>query len=156
MARIKCVCGNRMSNSDAPSKNILNVFKRTDVKSALKETPNISLFDFETSQTENFEYWYCTECKRVHVVEKIPNGKVIRRYKNINEKESVPQETKEQIYVYSATELYDLEEENFKITLAEVIEQSGEKHLYYLTPDKKSVFRKTNELYGFKVYENEK
>lgn len=64
-------------------------------------------------------------------------------------------ENTEAIYVFSATDIYDAEEDSFKITLSDFIEQKGQEHLYYLTADGNNVFRKTENHFGTLVYEKE-
>lgn len=156
MSKLKCTCGNGMSNSDVPSINIIRVFKEANIKLALDETPNVTLFDYETSDGDGFEYWYCQDCKRVHVVENIPNGTVVRRYQLADSEEEASIDGMEAIYVFSATEIYDAEEESFDLTLGNYIEQNGESHVFYVDNLKEKVYKKTEETNGRLVYKIEK
>ncbi len=151
MARLKCTCGAGMSNSDVPSNNILSVFNASDIDLTLKNTPSISLFDYETSRDNNYEYWRCSVCKRVHVVENVPNGIVVTVFKVSGKKEVVSIADEEAIYVFSAPDIYDAEEDNFSVTLAEYIEKNGSDHLYYINTSKDKVYDSEGNL----IYEKE-
>ena len=155
MSKLKCICGNGMSNSDAPSKNILKVFRKSHVKTALKKKPDITLFNFETSDSDGFEYWYCPNCKRVHVVENIPNGTVVKRYQVSSMKENVILGDLGAVYVFTATEIYDAEEDNFDTTLAEFIDQKGDSHLYFVNEAEDKIYKKNCESKGSLAYQKE-
>lgn len=155
MAKLKCVCGNGMSNSDAPSINKLYVFEKSKVKESLEIRPKISLFEFETSYNEEHEYWYCPVCERVHVVEKVPNGFVVDKYKKTPDKAVVSIKNKCAIYVFTAVEIYDAEENDFDITLKDYIRDNGEAHLYYVDKESGNVVKYTNDAQGIVVYERE-
>ena len=68
MGRLGCNCGATMSNVDSPSKNMLEVYTAAEVSEAIKADRDISLWDFSTLDRP-YEYWYCTECRRVHKVD---------------------------------------------------------------------------------------
>lgn len=156
MSKLKCICGNGMSSSDVPSKNIVYVFKEDSIKSTLEKTPRITLFDYETSEGEGFEYWYCTECKRFHVVENIPNGTVIKRYHPVDSGKVVFLGDMKTVYVFSAIEIYEAEEKNFEVSLGEYIKQEGKSHIYYVDASEEKVYKKTGESKGRLLYEIEK
>lgn len=156
MSKLKCTCGNGMSNSNVPSINIINVFKEANVKSALDESPKVTLFDFETSDSDGFEYWYCQDCKRVHVVENIPNGTVVKRYQSVDSEKETSINGMEAIYVFSETEIYDAEEENIDLTLGDYIDQNQESHVYYIDDHAEKVYKKTEGTNGRLVYQIEK
>lgn len=145
-----------MSNSDVPSKNIINVFREANVKLALGKTPKVSLFDFETSNSDGYEYWYCPNCKRVHVVENVPNGQVVKRYHPSDCEEDVSITDMKPIYVFSDIEIYDAEEKNFELTLKDFIEQNGESHMYYADDNEDKIYKSISETHGSLVYEIEK
>ena len=156
MSKLKCICGNGMSNSDVPSENIISVFRETNVKHAFEKTPKVSLFDFETSNSDGYEYWYCPNCKRVHVVENVPNGLVVKRYHPSDCEEIVSIADMKPLYVFSAIEIYDAEEKNFEMTLEDFIEQNGGSHLYYADNNVEKIYKKINGTKGSLVYEIEK
>ena len=156
MSRLKCICGNSMSNTDVPSNNIINVFQEKKVKEAFEKNPEISLFDYETTRVDNNEYWYCPECKRVLVVENNPKGKVERKYKRSDCKEKVFLEDMECFYVFTEKEIYDAEETNFEITLSDYIKQNSESHAYFVDVNKEKVYKKKEVSKGILVYELEK
>lgn len=152
MARLKCTCGNGMSNSDAPSTNTLRVFTVTGVELALENDPSITLFDFETSVDGDYEYWYCPVCQRVHMVENIPNGTTVRTYIVSTKTEKPDLEKAKAVYVFSATEIYNAEEENFRITLKDFIKQTRNSHKYYIDEAGKMVYAADGSI----IYEIEK
>lgn len=91
MARIGCRCGAEMTNSVAPSQNIMNIFYKAEAVSAIQSNSLIRLWDFYTgwdeknncnntfqNRTEPVEYWYCTECKRVYEVQAKSCGSILR------------------------------------------------------------------------------
>ena len=80
MAGLKCKCGNRLSNTDVPSKNIILVYEKSYVQHVIDTQKKILLINFETLKDEKFEFWYCPKCKRVMKVENIPCGKVVSRF----------------------------------------------------------------------------
>lgn len=155
MARLKCTCGNGLSNSDVPSENIINVFREKTINAVLQKTPKISLFDFETSECNEYEYWYCPACQRIHVVEKVPNGMVVKKYKAIDSNVRVPLKNMDVIYMFTATEIYDAEESDFEITLSDFLDQNDGTHMYYLDPVEDKVYKRTENALLQPIYERE-
>lgn len=155
MARLKCTCGNGLSNSDVPSENIINVLREKTINAVLQKTPKISLFDFETSEDNEYEYWYCPACKRVHVVEKAPSGMVVKKYKAIGNGVQVPLKNMDVIYMFTATEIYDAEELDFGITLSDFLDQNAETHMYYLDPIEDKVYKRAENDFLQPIYERE-
>lgn len=93
MARLGCECGAEMTNTIAPSKNIINIYTFDEVQKAIEDNPDILLWDFYSGwdeigkcnnsfqyRKEPVEYWYCTSCKMVFEVQAISCGKVLRKY----------------------------------------------------------------------------
>ena len=91
MARLGCVCGEEMSNTDAPSKYRINIFYKKEAKEAILNNPQIRLWDFYSGwdeknkcnnsfqdRKEPVEYWYCPKCRRVYEVQAKSLGKIIR------------------------------------------------------------------------------
>lgn len=155
MAKLKCTCGNGMSNSNDPNEYIISVYKKIDVENALKEEPQMRLIDFDTLDWD-YEYWYCPECGRVHKVENIPCGKVVERL--IKNTDNVSKETLdaawEEYYVFSDVEMYDAEEEDR--ALSDFVNELGESHLYFVNDSEGEVYKEnTNGEYDL-VYRKEK
>jgi len=94
MARFGCICGNTLSNSICPSENIIYIMTRKRVDSALAYNTDITLMDFITNWdvltdskkvfiSEEYDFWYCTECKRVSQCEIHIGGKALAVYKPV-------------------------------------------------------------------------
>ncbi|MCR5608281.1 MAG: hypothetical protein K6G26_04385 [Lachnospiraceae bacterium] len=97
MARLGCcICGGEMRNTVTPSENRLNVFYREEGLDAIRDNEDIALWDFYTGwdeknacdnsfqkRSEPVEYWFCSECKSVHEVQRVASGRIIRSYKYI-------------------------------------------------------------------------
>ena len=99
MARLGCICGADMTNTEAPSRNRISVFYLSEADAAIHNNPKIKLWDFysgwnekdvrnDTFQLRNepVEYWYCTYCKRVYEVQAESCGRIIRTYEPIEPK----------------------------------------------------------------------
>ena len=157
MAKLQCSCGNSMSNSTVPSKDIVFVFKKSVLLETMKKDSNISLFDFETSDfNSKFEYWYCSDCKRIHVVDNSSDGRVVDTYSMIHDDKSFCLEDTKEIYVFSDEEIYDAEEDDPNLTLASFIERNSSEHLYYLSLDEDKVFKARDTNVGQLIYIREK
>lgn len=141
MARLKCVCGAGLSNTTAPSDNILYVFTKVEVDNAINNNSEITLYDFETGINEEYEYWYCQDCKRVMVVERKPCGRLIDSYSSCSSCEAVSEQELTEFYVFSDIDIYNVEEDDINISLSDFIHQYGEEHLRFITADKKKVFK---------------
>jgi hypothetical protein len=94
MARLGCLCGAEMSNTIAPSTNIISIFYKKEIEKVLEYNPSIRLWDLYTGwdeldncnksfqdRVESVEYWYCTQCQRVYEVQAKSCGKILRVYK---------------------------------------------------------------------------
>lgn len=145
MARLKCVCGVGLSNTNAPSDNILYVFTKAEVNNAINDDVEISLYDFETSINREHEYWYCQDCKRVMVVERKPCGRLTDSYSICSSYESVIERDLTEIYVFSDIDIYNAEEEDINLSLSDFIQRYGEEHLWFITADKKNVYKKSQD-----------
>ena len=143
MANLGCTCGRRMSSTNLPSDNIIYVFPKKGVRETLELNPDISLLDYERDYNRELEYWYCTECRRVHVVDNVPCELPLASEPDF-------------FYVFSEKELYDEEECDNPANLAEWIERQGIMHYYCISSDKNTVYKR--ELGGKyrKVYSKEK
>lgn len=94
MARLGCKCGNTLSNSMCPSENVIYVMNKKRVEAALGYNPHLTLMDFITNWdeltdskrvfiSEEYDFWYCTECKRVIQCEIHIGGKALAVYKPV-------------------------------------------------------------------------
>ncbi len=155
MARLKCICGEGLSNTNVPSENIVQLFKLSEVEKALAANSGITLFDYETSLNEDFEFWYCSVCKRVYVVENIPNGKIVASYKECSAYEYVASQGFTPVYIFNYVDIYNAEENNPSLLLSEFIKINGEEHLYYLSADRGNVYKATNVDRYLCVYSKE-
>lgn len=155
MAKLKCTCGNGMSNSNDPNEYTISVYKKSDVENAVNEEPQMRLIDFDTLDWD-YEYWYCPECGRVHKVENIPCGKVVKRLiKNIDKVSLKARDSAwEDYYVFSDVEMYDAEEEDR--TLADFVNELGESHLYLINDSKDEVYKENGSGEYELVYMEEK
>ena len=141
MARLKCVCGAGLSNTNAPSDNNLYVFTKAEVDNAIANNAEVTLYDFETGINGEYEYWYCQDCKRVMVVERKPCGRLIDSYSRCSSCEVVSEQELSEFYVFSDIDVYNAEEDDINISLSDYIHQYGEEHLYFITDDKKNIYK---------------
>lgn len=124
MGRLGCNCGAAMSSVDCPSPNIIHIFEEKEVKNALKENPSIGLWEFRSIRRK-YEYWFCTDCKRVHQVD-VETGYCVLRYTPIGKSEDqigimgIPADWQE-LYVITDAELDDVTERDFSIKLIEYL-----------------------------------
>lgn len=94
MARLGCICGEELTNTICPSPHRLKISFLSDINKAIAENPELTLWDYYTewnsvenkqqnydSHSKAIEYWYCTSCKRVYLVEAVPCGKWLKVYK---------------------------------------------------------------------------
>ena len=141
MARLMCSCGTGLNNSNVPSDCILYIFSKKDVDNAITVDSDITLYDFETGLDEKMEYWYCRNCKRVLAVESIPGGKVKGSYVESLSSDERGLTNLSAFYVFNDTEIYNAEEENYKVLLSDFILQQGEQHLYFADADRCMIYR---------------
>ena len=139
MGRLGCNCGATMSSVDCPSPNIIHVFEENEVKKALKDNPAIRLWDFR-SMRRKYEYWCCTDCRRIHQVN-VETGYCVLRYTPIGKSEDqigimgIPADWQE-LYVITDVELDDVTERNFSIKLTEYLPKV--KRRVMLSPDQQT------------------
>lgn len=145
MARLKCICGAGLSNTDAPSDNTLYIFTKAEVDNAINNNSEITLYDFETGINGEYEYWHCQDCKRVMVVERKPCGRLTDSYIRCSSSELVSEQELTEFYVFSDIDVYNAEEDDINISLSDFIHQYGEEHLRFITADKKNVFKKSQD-----------
>lgn len=155
MSRLMCSCGVGLADSNVPSDNVLYVFAKTDIDNALLNDANITLYDFETCIESTSEFWYCTNCKRVLVVENIPDGEVVVRYSVSLSPEEEQLQDLTAFYVFSDVDIYNAEEMNPDIKLSDFITRHGESHLYYTDNSKSAVYRLIQDNRYRRVYVQE-
>lgn len=154
MARLKCECGNGMNNSNDPSENIINVYKKSDVDEALKENSKIRLIDFEMMDWD-YEYWYCPICKRIHKVENESCGNVVEIYTTTDEATTYDKNCKwEEYYAFLESETYEAEEHN--TTLRKFIQEFGDTHLYWFDSQNNTIYKEDINGNFKQVYKTEK
>ena len=111
MAHARCLCGYRMSNVSCPSDDILMVFRKKDVETAIKENPKQLLVDFEMESCQS-EYWYCHSCKRIYDYYAKPPFIINRIYSPIPKDQLSIRDLHddwEELYVFSDRTLSNLE-----------------------------------------------
>ena len=115
---------------------------KSEVDAVLAKDSEITVFDFETEEVnKEYEYWYCPVCKRVHMVENIPLGKVVKSYITSQENMDATEEMTP-FYVFTDTEIYNAEEEDFKLKLADFVSANEDTHMYFLSREKDKVYKK--------------
>lgn len=146
MARLKCKCGNSLSNSTDYETNICYFFSKKEILEAVQKNPQMLYWDFYSDRERVCDYWYCSRCKRLMECS-LKNGRVLRRYKpiRIEEKErSIETESWTEFYSYSDNELLALTDRNYelgyKMTLKEFYEKSPRKYFYRISPDEIKIF----------------
>jgi hypothetical protein len=154
MARLGCKCGAEMTNTEAPSKHELNVFYKSEAEVAIKGNPEIRLWDFYTgwdeknncensfqNRKEPVEYWFCTECKRVHEVQAVSCGRIVRSFEplEIGVNQLIDYSTLEELIVLTDFEMDELLSTHENMTLSEYIEHEAQAR-YFITSDEKKVY----------------
>ena len=168
MARLGCKCGAEMTNTEAPSKHEINVFYMTEAESAIQMNPEIRLWNFysgwdEKNNCENsfqnrkepVEYWFCTECKRVHEVQSISCGKIIRSFvpHEISDNQKLDYSMLEKLIVLTDIEMDELLSTNEQLSLSEYINRETPVK-YYITKDEKIVYVvKNGQVVSLYIYE---
>lgn len=136
MGRLGCNCGATMSNVDSPSKNMLEIYTSAEVEEAINADRNITLWDFSTMDRP-YEYWYCTDCRRVHKVDNTI-GRCVLRYRpvgsSVNQAGIIgfPSDWSE-LYVITDTELDAVTEKDFAIRLTDYLSKIPRRVM--LSPD---------------------
>lgn len=152
MARLKCICGAGLSNTNAPSDNILYIFTKKDVDNAIQSNASITLYDFETSINVIHEYWYCQICKRVMIVERKPCGKLIDSYSSCQSDEVKSEQDLTMFYAFSDVDIYNAEEDDMSLLLSDFINQHGKDHLFFATHDKKKILKSSHDSNYMLIY----
>ena len=142
MARLGCLCGNSLSNSDCPSANILEVYYKDDVAKQIAEDPRLSFWDYYC-EDRNYLFWYCQYCKRVHVQD-MRARRMWRVYNIIESNEvdnNIPTDEWQEIYVISDVDRYKITEEdiNDELLLSEFVKKANFKYTYFVSPDKRKI-----------------
>lgn len=146
MARLKCKCGNSLSNSTDYATDIYYIFSKKEVEEAIQKNPQLLYWDFYTDRETLCDYWYCSRCKRMMICTK-ENNRVERIYKPIritHENKAADTSTWREFYSFSDNELLILTDKNYeqgyKMTLQEFYEKYPRKYFYRISPDEITVF----------------
>lgn len=170
MARLGCICGAEMTNTEAPSKNRLNIFYLKEAEAAIEKNSQIRLWDFYTgwdeknecknsfqNREEPVEYWYCPKCKRVYEVQAKSLGRIVRAFavENKNIANERPAQEKEELIVLFDTEMDELLTNNEMMTLAEYL-KTNRAERFYISADANLVYVVKNDQGISRVYKRER
>ncbi len=153
MAKIGCYCGASLSNVNCPSENIIYIIRKERVESALRYNPEITLADFVTNwdslsdsrkefTPDFYDFWYCTECKRVYKVESQIGGKKLAAYQFIQAFEPIAENelfSLDELIVFSDKEEDDATENDPSILLKSFLDTIPTIR-YFITDDKEYVY----------------
>jgi hypothetical protein len=170
MAKMGCYCGAAMSNVSCPSENVIYVMKKERVVSALKYNPQITLIDFITNWDvltnakklfipEDYDFWYCTECKRVYKSDTHIGGNKLAAYKLDTEPIQISKKnlsTLSELIVFTDKEEDDAIEKEPQMTLSSFLASLTDRQ-YYISDNEDTVYvydRKNDHI--VLVYRSEK
>lgn len=146
MARLKCKCGNSLSNSTDYETDVYYIFSKKEILEAIQENPQLLYWDFYTDREAECDYWFCPRCKRMMECS-LKKGVVLRIYKPIRIKENdlnLETDSWAEFYSYSDNELLVLTDKNYeqgyKMTLREFYEKYPRKFFYRVSPDETRIF----------------
>nr|WP_027871318.1 hypothetical protein [[Eubacterium] cellulosolvens] len=170
MARLGCICGAEMTNTDAPSKNRINVFYMREAREAIRNNPRIRLWDFYSgwdekkacddhfqNREEPVEYWYCPVCRRVYEVQAQSRGKIVRAYApqtEIGESRAV-NSGMEELIVLTDIEMDILLSSNEGMLLSEYLNAVKEER-WFISLDENTVYTAKNGGCISSVYKRER
>ena len=158
MAKMACYCGASMSNVDCPSENVIYVLKKDRVESALKYNPQISLIDFITNWdvlknakkpfiSEDYDFWYCTQCKRVYQSEIKIGGNKLAVYAYDTNVDLIDKETllsMQELIVFTDIEEYGATEKEPPASLSDFVSSLSATR-YFISNDGSIVYAYNNE-----------
>ncbi len=146
MARLKCKCGNSLSNSTDYDTDIYYIYSKKEIEDAIQKNSQLLYWDFYTDRKYQCDYWYCPRCKRMIACSREKN-RVEKIYKPIRISEelcSVDAGSWREFYSFSDNELLALTDKNYekdyKMTLQEFYEKYPRKYFYRISPDETTVF----------------
>ncbi len=168
MARLGCFCGAEMTNTVAPSENLLKIFYYCEAENAIKDNPGIRLWDFYTGwdeknrrnnsfmkRIEDVEYWKCPACKRVYEVQAQSCGNIIRAYERNEDcdKGKVSVSGLKELVVLKDVEMDDMLSENEGMTLKDYLRK--EKPIrYFSSEDETTVYEVNSDDQIVEVYKH--
>ena len=79
------------------------------------------------------------------VVERKPCGRLIDSYSSCSSCEAVSEQALTEFYVFSDIDIYNAEEDDINISLSDFIDQYGEERLWFITSDRKNVYKKSQD-----------
>ena len=146
MARLGCLCGNSLSNSDCPSANIIEVYYKDDVAKQIAEDQKLSFWDYYC-EDRDYDFWFCPKCKRVYQVDmrviKTWRTYCLEQLQNDKAKEKPSDNCNDwqEIYVISDIDRYELTEYGFVhgLLLSEFVKKANFKYTYFVSPDKRKI-----------------
>lgn len=152
MTKLTCMCGNVLSDSVDPSKDVLYVFSEKDFVSQIKKHPNLKFYEFYMFR--DYEFWVCRRCKRIYFnreqEKKADKCFKLDKFHVVNQEDLIA-ESWNRIYIFSDLDLYDLIEENEEITLSDFFSErknlsktfisADQKIIAVLDPDSESIVR---------------
>lgn len=130
MARVGCICGNVLSNSDCPSKDVIYIYFRKDVDVAILTNPSITLWDFYSIDSP-YVYFYCHNCGRVYKFNIKGTGEWWIFGKADSFEEQSLNSDWQEVYVFTDIEIDEITEENFTIGLAEFIKNTYKPYRFW-------------------------
>ena len=139
VSRLGCKCGETLSWVSCPSENIIHVWHKTDVDNKLTDRPLVTALDFYSEDSEfGYEYWYCTECKRIMVVN-VKTSRIRYIYKKSCTLDVLSDISNwhDQIYYINDIDLDRLTDENIDLTLRDLINEYVK--TFFVSPDLKKV-----------------
>lgn len=146
MARLKCTCGNSLSNSTDYETDVYYIFSKKEILETIQKNPQLLYWDFYTDRESPCDYWFCSRCKRMMICSK-ENNRVERVYKPIrltDEKMTIDTSTWREFYSFSDNELLALTDKNYEqgyeMTLQEFYEKYPRKYFYRISPEEKRIF----------------
>jgi hypothetical protein len=146
MARLKCKCGNSLSNSIDFATDIYYIFSKKEILEAIKKNAQLLYWDFYIDREPECDYWYCSRCKRMMECSK-EKHRVERIYKPVRlseENSAIDTSSWQEFYSFSDNELLALTDKNYangyKMTLKEFYEKYPRKYFYRISPDNSTIY----------------
>jgi len=136
-----------------PSENIIYVIKKDRIDAALSYNPHLTLMDFISNWdvltnskkifiSDEYSYWYCTECKRVTLCEIHIGGKALSVYQPVvNESTIVFNELSkmEELVVFSNIAEDNATEKDAYVSLKSFLKSLPEVR-YFISADKRNIY----------------
>lgn len=132
MSRLRCLCGNGMSNSTVPSDSIVEIYRKEDLNKAIeKRMELVDLWD------EFREFWYCQVCKRITVINR-RTGEYIHSYSRQTLDNSVEYDNIldwQELFFWRDHEFYDAIEEIEHRSVEDFVRRHPSRYLVRISHD---------------------